>query len=145
ALIVGAGQCGVLIAKELKFNLNSKVVACGFIDDDQDKLNQRIVGIPVLGDSQTIINIVKEKDITEIIIAIHSASRKRLSEIIAICNETAANIQIIPNISDLIEGKVSLKSMRNIDVEDLLGREPVILENEGIQDYIENKVILVTG
>lgn len=145
ALIIGAGQCGVIIAKELKFNNNSLVHAHAFIDDDPTKLKQKIMGIPVLGNKHDIPRIVNECNISEIIIAIPSASRKKIAEIINICNKTSANIQIIPNISDLIEGRVTLKSMRNVDVEDLLGRDAVVLENEGIESYISGKTILVTG
>lgn len=145
ALIIGAGQCGVIIAKELKFNNTNLVYAYGFIDDDPDKYKQHIIGIPVLGNRHDIPTIVEKYKITEVIIAIPSAKRRTIAEIINICNKTTANIQIIPNISDLIEGKISLKSMRNVDVEDLLGRDPVVLENEGIENYISGKTVLVTG
>lgn len=145
ALIVGAGQCGVIMAKEIRFNTGSRLSAVGFIDDDASKLSNKIVGIPVLGNRYNIPDIVERYSIEEIIIALPSVPKKEVSKIIAICKNTNANIQMIPNFSDLMEGKVSLKSMRNVEVEDLLGREPVKLENTGILEYIENQVVLVTG
>lgn len=144
-LIIGAGQCGVIVAKELNMNANSNLLAVGFIDDDPQKLSLQVVGIPVLGNRKDIPAVVEQHKITEIIIALPSVSRKEISEIIAICKRTNASLKIIPHINDLLEGKISIKSLRNVEVEDLLGREPVVLESDGIKDYIENKIILVTG
>lgn len=144
-LIIGAGQCGVLVAKELKGNSNTNLLAVGFIDDDPTKIAKSIVGLPVLGSRHDIEQLVETYNITEIVIALPSAKRKEVSDIIAICKKTNANLQIIPVISDLLEGKISMKSLRNVEVEDLLGRDPVKLENDGIQDYITGKTVLVTG
>lgn len=144
-LIIGAGQCGVIVARELKSNVNSNLLAVGFIDDDPLKLHQNVVGLPVLGNRSHIQEVVLQHKITEIIIALPSVSRREVSEIISICKRTNANLKIIPHINDLLEGKVSMKSLRNVEVEDLLGREPVVLESDGIKDYIEGKVVLVTG
>jgi len=144
-LIIGAGQCGVIVARELKSNVNSNLLAIGFIDDDPLKLHQSVVGLPVLGNRSHIQEIVTKHKVTEIIIALPSVSRKEISEIISICKRTNTNMKIIPHINDLLEGKISMKSLRNVEVEDLLGRDPVVLESDGIREYVEDKVVLVTG
>jgi len=144
-LIIGAGSCGVIVARELKSNVNSNLVAIGFIDDDPLKLNQSVVGLPVLGNRSHIQDIVAKHKVTEIIIALPSVSRKEISEIISICKRTNTDMKIIPHINDLLEGKISMKSLRNVEVEDLLGRDPVVLESDGIREYVEDKVVLVTG
>lgn len=144
-LIIGAGQCGVIVARELKSNVNSNLLAVGFIDDDPLKLHQNVVGLPVLGNRSHIQEVVLQHKVTEIIIALPSVSRREVSEIISLCKRTNANLKIIPHINDLLEGKVTMKSLRNVEVEDLLGRDPVVLESDGIKDYIEGKVVLVTG
>jgi len=144
-LIIGAGSCGVIVARELKSNVNSNLVAIGFIDDDPLKLNQSVVGLPVLGNRSHIQEIVTKHKVTEIIIALPSVSRKEISEIISICKRTNTDMKIIPHINDLLEGKISMKSLRNVEVEDLLGRDPVVLESDGITEYVEDKIVLVTG
>ncbi|MFC6333765.1 polysaccharide biosynthesis protein [Paenibacillus septentrionalis] len=144
-LIIGAGQCGVIVARELKTNANSNLLAIGFIDDDPLKLHQSVVGLPVLGNRSHIQEIVLQHEVSEIIIALPSASRREVSEVISICKKTNANMKIIPHINDLLEGKISMKSLRNVEVEDLLGRDPVVLESDGIKEYVEGKIVLVTG
>ncbi|MBP3964829.1 polysaccharide biosynthesis protein [Paenibacillus lignilyticus] len=144
-LIIGAGDCGAIIAKEIKSNANAELYVVGFIDDDKKKLLQRILGIPVLGDRYAIEAIVRRHKINEIIIAIPSAGKTELTEIISICRVSGAKVKIIPALNDLIAGKVSVSAMRDIDLEDLLGRDPILPDLKGIADYVENKVVLVTG
>ncbi|SFT25308.1 nucleoside-diphosphate sugar epimerase/dehydratase [Paenibacillus sp. BC26] len=144
-LIIGAGDCGAIIAKEIKSNANAELYVVGFIDDDKKKLLQRILGIPVLGDRYAIEAIVRRHKINEIIIAIPSAGKSELTDIISICRVTGAKVKIIPALNDLIAGKVSVSAMRDIDLEDLLGRDPILPDLKGIADYVENKVVLVTG
>nr|WP_209975482.1 nucleoside-diphosphate sugar epimerase/dehydratase [Paenibacillus eucommiae] len=145
ALIVGAGDCGILIAKELKFNSQSNLYPMAFIDDDVAKKNHQVVGLPVLGGRDQIIEVVAKHDIDEIIIAIPSVSRKDISEIIGICKLTKAKLKIIPKINDLIQGKVTINAIRDVVVEDLLGRDPINVDLEGIANYVEDKVVLITG
>jgi len=145
ALIIGAGQCGVFVARELRMNANSNIIALGFIDDDPNKRNQKVMGLSVLGGRDEILSLSKLHNISDIIIALPSVSRKEVSQIIAICKQTSAKLKIVPQINDLLEGKVSLQMLRDVEVEDLLGREPVVLESDGISNYLEDKVVLVTG
>ncbi|WP_418792204.1 polysaccharide biosynthesis protein [Phosphitispora sp. TUW77] len=142
-LIVGAGQAGVLVAKELKHSSDSYPVA--FIDDDQTKLNLEIMGMPVLGGRDRIHEIVKSHDIEKIIIAIPSASQSEIIRIIEICKNTGVKLMILPNASDLITKRFSVSMIREVSVEDLLGRDQVNVDLEGVANYVTCQVILVTG
>jgi FlaA1/EpsC-like NDP-sugar epimerase len=145
-LIVGAGDCGALIAKEFMTSnsfLGNRII--GFIDDDTHKRNMQVVGLPVLGTRLNIEEITAKHQIHDIIIAMPSAKRVHITEIINICKLTGAKVKIIPSINDFIRGRVAVKSLRNVEVEDLLGREPVITDLEGIANYVSDKVVLVTG
>lgn len=144
-LIIGAGAGGALVLNEIKNNiqLNKKVV--GFIDDNNQKIGRFIRGIKVLGNRDDISRIVLEKNVSEIIIAISRVEDSNLKEIIQRCKETGLPVKIIPSVSELIDNKFSINSIRDVKVEDLLGRTVVQLEREGINDYIEGNTILVTG
>lgn len=144
-LIIGAGVGGALVLNEIKNNiqLNKKVV--GFIDDNNQKIGRFIRGIKVLGNRDDISRIVLEKNVSEIIIAISRVEDSNLKEIIQRCKETGLPVKIIPSVSELIDNKFSINSIRDVKVEDLLGRTVVQLEREGINDYIKGNTILVTG
>lgn len=144
-LIIGAGAGGALVLNEIKNNiqLNKKVV--GFIDDNNQKIGRFIRGIKVLGNRDDISRIVLEKNVSEIIIAISRVEDSNLKEIIQRCKETGLPVKIIPSVSELIDNKFSINSIRDVKVEDLLGRTVVQLEREGINDYIKGNTILVTG
>jgi len=144
-LIIGAGQAGAVVIKELKNhdNLNSKPV--GVIDDDGSKLGARINGVPVLGDRYNIKKVAEAKQIDEIIIAIPSASKKEIKEVVEECSKTKCKLKIVPGIYELIDGQVSIKKIREVEIEDLLGREPVKVDLDKISGYVSDKVVLVTG
>lgn len=144
-MIIGAGDAGAMVIKELKNHtkLNSKTVA--IIDDDIKKEGQRINGVPVLGQRYDIVSIAIKKRIDEIIIAIPSASKKDISEIVEECKRTKCELKILPGMFELIDGKVSIQKIRNVQIEDLLGRDEVKLNTEEISGYIEGKTVLVTG
>ncbi|TJY42765.1 polysaccharide biosynthesis protein [Cohnella pontilimi] len=145
ALIFGAGNCGALIAKEISGPnlLDRKLI--GFIDDDLTKQGLQIHGCPVLGDRSQISELVDMHDIKEIIIAIPSAPRKVLSELINLCIPTGVKIRMIPGIIDLIDGKITVQTIRDVDVADLLGRDSIQMDMQGISEYLLDKVVLVTG
>lgn len=145
ALIVGAGDCGIVVVKELKQSLNSKLYPVAFIDDDPSKHRNHILGLPILGGREHIPKAVEELQISDIIIAMPSVSKREVSDIISICKTTRANIQIVPLLDDLIQGKVNISKIRKVEVEDLLGRDPVKVDLEGIANYVEGKAVLVTG
>ncbi|MDM0460746.1 nucleoside-diphosphate sugar epimerase/dehydratase [Clostridium perfringens] len=144
-LIIGAGSCGQLIIEEIRKQNPIKQKVIGFIDDNPSKIGTYLRGIKILGNRNKIIEISEEKNVDLILIAMPSVDGKTKKEIIEICQSTRAKVKIIPGMYELIGGKVSLNRMRDIDLRDLLGREEVILDKKGIKDYIENKVIMVTG
>lgn len=144
-LIVGAGDCGILIAREMMGPSFAHTRLVGFIDDSSDKYHLTILGVPVLGNRYDIPRIVKEKEIHEIIIAMPSVSRTEISEIINLAKATGAKLKIIPALNDLIAGKISVKKLRDVSVEDLLGREPIVADMNSILGYVHNKTVLVTG
>lgn len=144
-LIIGAGDAGVMVAKEMKNHFANKVNIVGFIDDEASKKGAKILGIPVLGSRDDIPRIVEEGNIERIILAIPSAPGKVIKQIVEICQQTEAEIQILPGMYDLIEGNVTVSNIREVQVEDLLGRDPVNLDLESISQYLNEKVVLVTG
>ncbi|ELC8453812.1 polysaccharide biosynthesis protein [Clostridium perfringens] len=144
-LIIGAGSCGQLIIEEVRKQNPIKQKVIGVIDDNPSKIGTYLRGIKILGNRNKIIEISEEKNVDLILIAMPSVDGKTKKEIIEICQSTRAKVKIIPGMYELIGGKVSLNRMRDIDLRDLLGREEVILDKKGIKDYIENKVVMVTG
>lgn len=145
ALIVGAGDAGTLVARDLKHNERISVYPIGFVDDDPSKCDLEVLGIPVLGSREDIPQIVEEHKVDMIIIAIPSAKRKDIRQIFDIAKNSKVRVKILPQVSDIIEGKVSLQQIRDVRVEDLLGRDPVQVDLQGIMDYVTNKTVLVTG
>lgn len=144
-LIIGAGLSGVMILKELRNHqaLDAKPIA--FIDDDIKKRGSYINGVPVVGNTQDIDWAVNKYDIDEIIIAIPSASTIQKKAILNICKNTKAKTRILPGMYELIGGKVSVSQIRDVQIEDLLGRDEVKLDIDGLSNFIESKVIMVTG
>lgn len=144
-LIVGAGDAGVLVAKEFKNHYPGTVNVIGFIDDDPNKLNLQLLGHKVLGTRSDIPKIVSEYRIEEIIIAMPSVAGKVIREIVEICHKTDAKVKILPGVFDIIDGNVTVSQIREVEVEDLLEREPVKVDLASMADYIHNRVVLVTG
>lgn len=144
-LIIGAGDGGVLVARELRNHYRDEVNIVGFIDDDPAKQNKQILGYPILGHRDAIPRIVKEYRVEEVVIAMPSVKRSVLREIVEICQETPAKIKILPGVFDLIDGNVTVNEIRDVQVEDLLSREPIKLDIDSIAGYISGKVVLVTG
>ena len=144
-LIIGAGDGGVMVARELRNHYGSNVKLVGFIDDDPQKQNQRILGYPVLGMKDDILPIVNEYAVDEIIISMPSVPRKIIREIVVITQQTGKKVKILPGVFDLIEGNVTVNEIREVEIEDLLGRDPVEADLAGMSSYITNRTVLVTG
>lgn len=144
-LVIGGGDAGAMIIRELKnhSNLRSKPVA--IIDDDSRKEGTHINGVPIVGQREDIISVVRKKKIDEIIIAIPSAKRSTIKEIVNECKQVKVKIRIVPGIYELIGGTVSIQSVRDIDIKDVLGRDEVNLDTEAIAQYLNGKVVMVTG
>lgn len=144
-LIVGAGSAGTMVARQLLRSNDTELSPVAFIDDDVRKQGLDILGIPVKGGINKLEDTVKELNIENIIIAIPSLSKKELNVIFIECAKTTAKTQILPMLEDLVTGKVSVSQFRDVQVEDLLGREPIELDIDSISEYITNNVVLVTG
>ncbi|MBQ3118746.1 MAG: polysaccharide biosynthesis protein [Clostridia bacterium] len=144
-LIVGAGSAAMILLKDLAGNNNLNYDVVGFIDDDKTKQYAIIYGVKVLGNRHDIQRICKEKSVDEILLAIPSAGVSDRREILEICNETGCKIKILPSIDQVISGTDIRNHVRDVQIEDLLAREPIKLDNTEISDYIEGKTILVTG
>ncbi|HHU62766.1 MAG TPA: polysaccharide biosynthesis protein [Clostridiales bacterium] len=144
-LIVGAGEAGAMVIKELKAHRELGKVPVAVVDDDAQKHGWKICGVPVLAGRAEIPKIVKTYDISEIIIAIPSASQQDIKDIVHICRKVKCTLKTLPGVYEIIDGKVSLNQIRDVRIEDLLGREPVELDSRGIREYIQGKCVLVTG
>ena len=144
-MIIGGGQAGAMVIKELKRHdeLDSKPVV--IVDDNDDKLGSKIHGVPVLGDRYHIKKLAESKKIDEIIIAIPSAYKKEIREIVEEASKTRCKLKIVPGIYELLEGQVSIKEIRDVEIDDLLGRDQVKIDLEEISSYLTNKRVLVTG
>lgn len=144
-LIIGAGSAGTMVVRQLQHNKEADLYPIAFVDDDKNKQKLEIYNVPVVGTTNHIKEIVEDNDIEHIIIAIPSLNRKQINEIFEKCRETKAKTQIVPMLEDLLDGKVSVNEVRDVQVEDLLGREPIQLDDAGIGGQITGKTILVTG
>ncbi|HHY76278.1 MAG TPA: polysaccharide biosynthesis protein [Firmicutes bacterium] len=144
-LIVGAGDAGAMLARELAKPEAGDRKAVGFIDDDPAKIGAVMLGIKVLGDRKAIPEIVRSLDVDEVILAMPSAPAHVLKETVQICEGLGVRIRAIPKLLDIAGKAFSLNMVRDIDIEDLLGRSEVKLETEKIRDYLSGKRVLVTG
>ncbi|MCR4588408.1 MAG: polysaccharide biosynthesis protein, partial [Lachnospiraceae bacterium] len=144
-MIVGAGEATSLLLKEI---LNSDfvhmTVKC-IVDDDVNKQGRYIQGVKVCGTRNDIVRLAEKYDIDEIIISMPAVSRKVRSEILAICQETNCKLQTLPGMYQLVNNEISVSKLRDVEVEDLLGRDPVAVDLNSILGYVQNKTVLVTG
>ncbi len=146
ALIVGAGDAGVMVAREMLGSNNGlNLVPVGYVDDDLHKHKMLLHGLRVLGDRGAIPELVRQYNVDTIIIAMPSVSNKEKREIIEICRRTRAKLKIVPGVYELIDGKVHISKIRDVDLEDLLQRDAVKLDLKKIAGYLHNQVVLVTG
>ncbi len=144
-MIVGAGEAGNTLLKELQ---NSKFVeqnVCCLVDDDPGKIGKYLRGVLVAGNRKDICRLVEEYRVEEIMIAIPSASHSEIQELLDICSQTSCKLKVLPGIYQLVNGEVSVSKLRNVEIEDLLGREPIDTQVESIMGYVAGKVVLVTG
>lgn len=144
-LIIGAGQAGVMLAKEFISHVELNTVPVAFLDDDLMKHGNVISGIKVKGSIDEMLDIVDVLDIDEVVIALPSASNNRIRDIVKLAKESSCKVKILPHMGDILSDKATLKELRDINIEDLLGREPVSLDIEAIENDIKGKEILVTG
>ena len=145
-MIIGAGEATSVLMREIsnsRYLDNSKVVC--IIDDDLGKVGKYIRGVKIVGTRDHIKEYARYYDIDDIIFAIPSASTKDKREILNICKETSCNLKILPGVYQMVDGEINIKDLRNVDVLDLLGRDPVKVDIESIMGYVKDKTVLVTG
>lgn len=144
-LIIGAGDAGAMLLREIeRYHIANRQVV-GFIDDDKNKTGKILLGVKILGTRNELVKIAAEKGIDEIIIAMPSVKGKEIKAIINICKETNCKLTILPGLYEIIEGKVSISQLRPVDIEDLLGRDPVKLDTTTVKKYLAGKIVLITG
>ncbi|MEM6960110.1 MAG: nucleoside-diphosphate sugar epimerase/dehydratase [Myxococcota bacterium] len=144
-LLVGAGNDGWLIARELENRPELGIDAIGFLDDDPHRQGRRVQGIPVLGKVDNLNTYASRFAVEQALITLVDPSGLVVRKVRRLCAEASIPAKVIPGLSDIVEGRVNLTRMRDVAIEDLLGREPVILEMEGISTTLKDKVVLVTG
>lgn len=144
-MLVGAGAAGQMILRDIKSAKETDEQVCCFIDDNSNKWNRYIDGVPVVGGRENIMEACKKYKIQKIYITMPSASPAEKREILNICNETGCEMKNLPGMYQLYTGEVTVSKMKNVAVEDLLGRDPIRVNMEEIFQYVKGKVILVTG
>jgi FlaA1/EpsC-like NDP-sugar epimerase len=144
-LIIGAGEAGSLLFKEISRQPHSAYNVCGFVDDDPDKKGMKLHGIPVLGAIKQLKSLIIANEIEDVIIAMPSADGKTIRQIMDLCKNANVTFKTLPSIGELIDGTLTVSQIKNVEIEDLLGREPVVLDRDLIGGYLTGKRVLVTG
>ena len=144
-MIVGAGEAANMIIKEIVNSKHLQINAKCVIDDDPNKIGSYIHGIKVVGDRNDILKYVDSMQIDEIIIAMPAVKKSVTKEIINICKEAPCELKILPGMYQFVTGEVSVSKLRNVEIEDLLGRDPVQINLKSVMGYVQGKVVLVTG
>ncbi len=144
-LIIGGGEAGTEVVRNIKENLINNYNIVGIIDDNHKKAHCKINGVKILGDRNDILRICKERKIDIIFFAISNIPKKERKEIISICQETGAKVRILPGIQDFITDKNIMQNLRDVEIEDILGRDPITLDNNNIENLIKEHTILITG
>ena len=144
-MIVGAGEAGYTLLKELQNSHFISQNVCCIVDDDPGKLGKYLRGVLVAGNRYDIWRLAEEYDVDEIMIAIPSATHAVVQEILDICSQTSCKLKVLPGLYQLVNGEVSVSKLRNVEIEDLLGREPVDTQIDSIMGYVSGKTVLVTG
>lgn len=144
-LIIGAGDCASTIMNEIRKEKSDEYNIVGIIDDNKSKIGNYLNGVKILGDRNDIAEIVEKENIDEIFFAIAKINGEERAKILDICSNTKAKIKVIPGYYQLLEEGISFNKMRYVDLKDLIGREEVKLDKVGIEEYIKDKVVLVTG
>ena len=144
-LIIGAGDSGEQILREIKTNPRLNYEVIGFLDDDPRKKGMKIHGVSVWGSISKIRRMAEQSEMDEILVAMPSASTKQMRRIVQACEATGLKFRTTPGIGELIDGRVSFKTVREVSFEDLLGRDPINLDMKMIRNYLTDKIVLVSG
>jgi FlaA1/EpsC-like NDP-sugar epimerase len=145
ALILGAGSAGQLIVKELKSNPQLGLQPVGFLDDDPDKRGMRIMNLPVWGELESLEAVAQAQNIDQVIIAMPTAPGKVIRELVNLCEKAHVPVKTVPGMYEILEGKVRVNQLRDVDIEDLLRREPIVTDIAAVRELIRGKRVLITG
>ncbi len=143
ALIVGAGRAGELLVRDLLKGGQYEPV--GFVDDAESKQGQEIHGVPVRGEVRDLADLLRELDVDAVLLAMPSAPRRVVRDVVGICQQAGVPCRTLPSVADLADGRVEVGSLRKVEIEDLLGREPVCLDDPDVRALVEGRRVLVTG
>ena len=144
-MLIGAGDAGLTILRDINKNIESTARVVCIIDDNTNKYGRYIDGVPVVGGRDDILKNVEKYNISKIYYAIPSSTNAQKRDILNICRETGCEIKVLPGIQQIVNGDVSVSMMKNVAIEDLLGRDVVNVNNEEIADFVRDKVVMVTG
>jgi len=144
-LLVGAGRIGAALAKEMVGRADAELDVKGFVDDDRRKKGGSVGGVKVLGATDDLARLVDELNIEEVVIAVDQAQGKKVRRILDVCRAIPVKAKIVPSLNEIAHGRVSVSRIRDVQIEDLLGREPIQLDNENLHEFLSGKVVLVTG
>lgn len=144
-MVIGAGESGNIVINELKMSKKLDSNICCIIDDNKAKHNTFINGVKVIGGRERILDAAKYFAVDEIVLAMPSAPKKDVKEILELCQQTGAELKILPGVYQFVNGEAAVEKLRPVQIEDLLGREPVETNLKSITGYVKNKVVLVTG
>jgi FlaA1/EpsC-like NDP-sugar epimerase len=145
ALLVGAGRMGATLVKELRGRRDAELEIRGLVDDDPRKKGGSVSGFKVLGTTHDIARLVDELAIKQVVIAVDDAKGMEIRRIMDICRAIPVKAQIIPNLNEIATGRVSVSRIRDVQIEDLLGREPVKLDDKNLHDFLTGRTVMVTG
>ncbi len=144
-LFLGAGEAGLVAAREIEGRLDSDLDVRGFLDDDPAKQGTVIHGLPVLGTTKNLGQVVRAFGIEQVVITIAQIGRSEILRLIEVCQKAPVKVRIIPGFSEILEGRVKVSRIRDVKIEDLLGRSPVELEREAVNEFLDGKTVMVTG
>ncbi len=144
-LIVGAGRMGSTLAKEMSGRRYAELEIRGFVDDDTGKIGGSVNRIKVLGSTKDLPKLVDELDIEQVVIAIDQAQGKEIRRVMDVCAAIPVKARIVPSLNEIAHGHVSVSRIRDVQIEDLLGREPVDLDDQNLHEFLSGKVVMVTG
>jgi len=144
-LIVGAGRMGASLVKEMSGRLDGELEIRGFVDDDTRKKGGSVGGIKVLGTTDHLARLVDEFGIKQIVLAVDGAQAKEIRRLLDICAEIDVKAQIIPSLNEIANGRVSVSRLRDVQIEDLLGRDPIKLDDKNLHDFLTGRTVMVTG
>ncbi|WP_455436906.1 polysaccharide biosynthesis protein [Hungatella hathewayi] len=144
-MIVGGGQAGTLLIKELNNSVKTMGIPVCIVDDDRNKIGKYINGVPIRGTREDIPELAEKYNIDEIYIALPTATGVERKKILEICQKTKCSLKILPGLYQLMSGEVSISKLRDVEIDDLLGREPIKVNLDEIMEYVKDKVVMITG